>query len=66
MHLSNADGQVKFNLENNFDPTEVSKEKGIGLDNLKSRLALIYPKKHEFNIQKSENVFCVNLIINTQ
>lgn len=66
MHLSNKDGMVEFKLENNFDPVDVSKEEGIGLDNLKRRLSLIYPKKHILNIQKSDNVFRVKLTINTK
>ncbi|MDB4728536.1 histidine kinase, partial [Saprospiraceae bacterium] len=46
IHLSVKahDEQVKFEIENNFDDKEVSKESGIGISNLKRRLNLVYPK----------------------
>ncbi len=63
MNLTSAHRQVKFSLENNFDPSEGSEKPGIGLDNLKQRLQLIYPNKHLLNIQKKENAFSVELNI---
>lgn len=63
MDLSSANGQLKFSLENNFDPAEVSETSGIGLNNLKQRLKLIYPKKHTLSIVEKRNVFAVNLKI---
>jgi sensor histidine kinase YesM len=36
---------------------------GIGLDNLKKRLKLLYPGRHEFNINKTKSTFEVNLMI---
>lgn len=37
---------------------------GIGIKNAKQRLALVYPKKHTFEVVKENNVFSVNLSIN--
>ena len=55
----------RFLIENSFDPSKKSKEMGgIGLQNIKKRLSLTYPGKHELNSNISENVYQVDLIIN--
>ena len=63
MDLTSNATEVCFRIENNFDsPTSVT-EKGIGLENLKHRLALIYPKKHELKITVMKNVYTAVLKI---
>lgn len=66
MNLTSKNQEVRFTMENNFDPNEISEEKGIGLENLRRRLGLIYPKSHEFTIAEHDNVFKVDLIIRTK
>ena len=63
MHLESDDKAIIFTIENNFDAAEIPEENGIGLENLKHRLKLIYPNKHEFNISEKDSVCKVNLII---
>jgi sensor histidine kinase YesM len=63
MNLISNDKEIYFIIENNFDPYEISSEKGIGLENLKHRLFLIYPKKHEFMVTTNGNVFTATLKI---
>ncbi len=41
---------VDFEIENNFDADEQSGNQGIGLNNLKKRLELVYLNKHELEI----------------
>lgn len=54
-----------FVLENDFDKTEINKEfGGIGLENIKKRLHLLYPNQHDLKISTSENSFKVELKIN--
>jgi len=54
-----------FVLENDFDKTEIKKEfGGIGLENIKKRLQLLYPNQHELKISTFENSFKVELKIN--
>ena len=49
---------VYFDIENNFDETVVNDEKGgIGLQNLKRRLALVYPKTHTLSFYKTNDVY---------
>ncbi|MEM6525420.1 MAG: sensor histidine kinase [Bacteroidota bacterium] len=54
---SNSIGEHKEQMEENS---------GIGLENVKRRLALIYPKTHDLSIVKSLNTFDVTLIINNE
>ncbi|MDW3208424.1 MAG: histidine kinase [Reichenbachiella sp.] len=61
--LSSANGHLKFSLQNNFDPAEVSEASGIGLNNLKQRLKLIYPNKHTLSILAKDDVFRVELTV---
>lgn len=37
---------------------------GVGLENVKRRLNLLYPGKHQLNITKKGNIFSVQLILN--
>ena len=63
MNLRSNAKEVHFTIENNFDPHETVSEKGIGLENLKHRLSLIYPKRHELKITEKGNVYSVDLKI---
>lgn len=60
MKLSVIQDQLHFIIENNFQKTEM--QSGIGLENLKRRLALIYPNKHELSFSVTENVYQARLI----
>uniref|UniRef100_UPI0040483945 sensor histidine kinase n=2 Tax=Roseivirga sp. TaxID=1964215 RepID=UPI0040483945 len=66
MDLSSVNGIIYFSIENNYEPMEINSDDGIGLDNLKRKLELIYPKKHELNIRKTATTFEVDLKINEQ
>jgi len=55
--------QVNFEIENNFDITQSSEHKGIGLQNLQRRLELVYPKKHHISLSKTNDVFKAQLTI---
>lgn len=46
-----------------IDNVERNKPKGTGLKNLKKRLELIYPGKHNLNIEKSNDTFITDLKI---
>lgn len=47
--------------KNEYDPEKM--KSGIGLQNVKQRLALLYPKKHELIIRESAKEFFVHLTI---
>lgn len=53
---------IDFEIENNFDAEEQNVSGGIGLDNLKKRLELVYLKKHELEItSKSAAIYKIRL-----
>lgn len=55
-------------IVNNSLPEETippKKEKGIGIENLKRRLELLYPDKHTLRIKEEDNRFYAMLIIKT-
>jgi two-component system LytT family sensor kinase len=58
------DSTIRLEVENGV-PAEIpiKKEKGIGLENLKRRLELLYPDKHSLTAQKKENTFVAVLMI---
>ena len=53
---------IFFSLENNYEFNNQIK-KGIGLDNLKRRLQLLYPKKHELSLTTVKDIFKAELTI---
>lgn len=55
--LKANDGVVIFESENNFEISKIEKSAGIGLENLKRRLNLIYPNKYRLDINQSEQTF---------
>ncbi|WP_243348480.1 sensor histidine kinase [Parabacteroides sp. FAFU027] len=44
--------------------TELTKRDGIGINNVKKRLELLFPDNHSLEINKSDNLFRVKLLIN--
>jgi len=59
---------LRFTCVNNFESNQGmdSIAKGIGLENVKKRLQLLYPKKHELKIEEKGNRFEVNLSLELQ
>lgn len=53
---------VRFEIENNFDEVQHT-ENGIGLNNLKRRLELVYPKRHSFSTELVNKTFKATLEI---
>ncbi|MFC2101666.1 sensor histidine kinase [Bacteroidota bacterium] len=64
----NTDGKrVIFRCENSMPEGTITKDAtaGIGLENVKRRLQLLYPGKHQLMIEKGEEIFSVTLILET-
>ncbi|WP_240486089.1 sensor histidine kinase [Aquimarina atlantica] len=64
VHMIAKENKIHFEVENNFDPSENTKQPGIGLNNLKRRLELVYPKKHSLSYTITEEVYKAQLILN--
>lgn len=59
-------GVIKFCIENTKEDKDYLKDtkySGIGIENVKKRLILLYPEKHSLKISDNQNVFKVELII---
>ena len=66
IHLQQKNSQFWVEIENNLgkcDEPEGKSGGGIGLKNIRSRLDIIYPKCHDFNIVETEKSFKVSLNI---
>jgi two-component system LytT family sensor kinase len=61
---------IYFNILNNkafnTNPKNANSSGGIGLNNVKKRLDLIYPERHELKISENQDTYSVNLLINTR
>jgi sensor histidine kinase YesM len=64
LYLHVIGNTLNFHLENNkgvVDDTVKNEYKGVGLENVKRRLELIYPGKHDLIIRETEDRFFVKL-----
>jgi sensor histidine kinase YesM len=61
LSLITIDNLLSFTCENSFDPEEIQKPKGIGIDNLKKRLELLYPNRYTLHITTIGNIFKAEL-----
>lgn len=57
--------QLYFKIENSHTEQykKLSKNQGLGLENVKKRLLIQYPEKHELNIIKTDCDFTVTLVL---
>ncbi len=60
-HVLYFDVNNSVHLKNEYDPEKM--KSGIGLLNVKQRLVLLYPKKHELIIRESAKEFFIHLTV---
>lgn len=65
IRMSVDNGIIRFEIENNFEETDANKSVGIGIDNLKQRLELLYPNKYKIQIEVKDTIYKFNLKIDT-
>jgi two-component system LytT family sensor kinase len=64
IHAKSLDAGFRFLIENTFSPSKRDSETGgIGLENIKKRLNLIYPNQHDIKSSTADGVYRVDLII---
>jgi hypothetical protein len=67
VHLSceQVDKQLHFRIENSHTEQYKipSKSQGLGLENVKKRLAIQYPEKHQLTINKTDSDFTVTVVL---
>lgn len=64
LELKTTPTTIFFSISNNYEP-ETPNRDGIGLTNLKKRLALIYPHQHQLEIIQTAAIFTLRLTIAT-
>ena len=63
-HLEVEKDELKFHMSNSYCPDQKAAEKGgVGLENIRERLALLFPEQHELQIQQNEHTYRVDLSI---
>lgn len=63
INIFTSENKIQFDIENNFDNSETIKDSGIGLNNLKRRLELVYPNKHKLSFSVTENIYKAQLTL---
>jgi two-component system, LytTR family, sensor kinase len=64
LKIKTKEQSLSLSIENNIPPagnTIAIESHGIGIDNVKKRLNLLYPNRHELLIERKSNSFFVNL-----
>lgn len=64
--LYTSSNNVVYSVENNFKSSKAKLTSGMGLANLKHRLNLIYPQKHDLNIEQKTSTYCATLDLKTK
>lgn len=65
--LQTREGAVEFNVSNSLPESRGSKDKvgGIGLNNVRRQLELLYPERHNLEIEEKDGMFrvCLKIIV---
>jgi two-component system LytT family sensor kinase len=63
--LNEQDGKIEFNCENTCDEETEPASGGIGLNNAVRRLELLYKDRYQLTIKKENNIYRVELTLQT-
>jgi len=63
INIDTKENQLIFFVANNYNPENLAKDKnsGIGLENVRNRLKLLYPGKYDLSIKNENRIFSVHL-----
>jgi len=66
--IENTNSYLRFTINNSLPKGKFTKDKsgGVGLENVKRRLELIYPHNHKLNIMRTDHEFKVELEVPIQ
>jgi two-component sensor histidine kinase len=65
IHLTATNESASFSIRNKKNNSQKDHTGGIGLSNVKRRLDLIYPGKHQLDINDGDEFYIVNLVLQT-
>jgi len=63
VNINMAGDTLHFSCKNNYKPLPEREDSGLGLENVRKRLLLLYPGKHMLDIKQQNNIFEVSLSI---
>ena len=63
MYLKCIDNEIHFSIKNSIHTFTENDKNGIGLNNIKKRLSLVYKDDHELKISKDQNWYIVELTL---
>lgn len=63
VQLTATEGQLDYRVTNSFGAKQKDEAGGIGLDNLRKRLVLLYPDRYELELRAEETIFTAHLKI---
>jgi hypothetical protein len=63
--LTTGNGNISFSVTNKKNQDQKDETGGIGLNNVRRRLELMYPDRHQLEIVDSEDHYNVNLLLKT-
>ncbi|RQO42621.1 hypothetical protein DBR39_01740 [Chryseobacterium sp. KBW03] len=69
LNLESKKGQIIFSIENTKPQNEcarISEKSKIGLENVRKQLDLLYPKKHQLEIEETKTFYTVKLCLKNQ
>lgn len=64
IRLIPEDNKLRFEAQNTIDENNTISKGGIGIANVKKRLALLFPNQHDLDIIKEPNHFVVRMSLN--
>jgi LytS/YehU family sensor histidine kinase len=67
IELETTNDELRFKVTNKFNTDKKDSKdgaSGIGLNNVKRRLELLYPKQYFLNVNESENLYITDLSLN--
>jgi two-component system, LytTR family, sensor kinase len=66
--LRTNEERIRFNVVNSISPKkiELTPNSGIGLRNVKRRLEVLYPDRHELTVTSQQDVYTIELVIESQ
>lgn len=69
LNITQSNHEFNFFIENNYTENLINEDKehsGLGFENIKKNLEIVYPNKHLFEITKTETTFMVSLKLFTK
>lgn len=63
MHFNKQNASLDFECTNSYLEDTSQTRGGVGLDNVKRRLALIYPQRHQLSVEAAGGIWRVHLIL---